>query len=159
MTLVLTSPAFAAGGSMPREYTCDGGESSPPLTWSGAPAGTQSFAVIVDDPDVPDPAAPKRTWVHWVVWDLPPGTTHLEAGASGRLPGAGREGMNDSRGRGWDGPCPPIGRHRYVHKLYALDRMLGELRDPTKAGLLRAMQGHVLGSAELVGTYERPHAR
>jgi Raf kinase inhibitor-like YbhB/YbcL family protein len=94
-----------------------------------------------------------------VVWDLPLEATRLDAGASGRLPGGTREGVNDSGQRGWDGPCPPIGRHRYLHKLYALDRMLGELRDPTKAGLLRAMEGHVLASAELVGTYERTRRR
>jgi Raf kinase inhibitor-like YbhB/YbcL family protein len=159
MTLVLTSPAFAADSAMPRELTCDGDERSPPLAWDGVPPGTRSLALIVDDPDAPDPAAPKRTWVHWVVWDLPPDTTRLDAGASEHLPDGSREGVNDSRQRGWDSPCPPIGRHRYVHKLYALDRILGELRDPTKAGLLKAMEGHVLGSAELVGTYERARRR
>lgn len=152
----LTSPAFAHGAAIPAEFTCDGDDRSPPLEWRGAPPGTQSFALIVDDPDVPDPAAPRRIWVHWVVWDLPASVTRLEPGASGRaMPEGCREGMNDSNERGYGGPCPPRGRHRYFHRLYALDRTLGELPDPTKAGLLRAMEGHVLATAELMGTYER----
>jgi Raf kinase inhibitor-like YbhB/YbcL family protein len=159
MTLALTSPAFTAGAAIPPAHTCDGNDRSPPLAWSGVPAGTKSLALVVDDPDCPDPAAPKRTWVHWVVWDLPPDISRLDAGASGRLPGGAREGTNDSHGRGWEGPCPPLGRHRYFHKLYALDRVLGELHNPTKAGLLAAMEGHVLGSAELMGTYARTGRR
>ena len=156
----LESPAFTAGGEIPPEYTCDGADESPPLSWSGVPPDARSLALIVDDPDAPDPAAPKRTWVHWVVWDLPPDLARLEAGASGRrLPASSFEGMNDSHEQGYGGPCPPIGRHRYFHKLYALDRTLGELGDRTKPGLLRAMEGHVLASAELMGTYARSDGR
>ncbi|HEX7122595.1 MAG TPA: YbhB/YbcL family Raf kinase inhibitor-like protein [Gemmatimonadaceae bacterium] len=153
----LTSPAFKHGGAIPAAFTCDGADQSPPLEWRNAPEGTKSFALIMDDPDVPDPAAPKRTWVHWVVWDIPPTVTALPPGASGRaMPAGSREGLNDSSERGYGGPCPPIGRHRYFHHVYALDRTLGELAQPTKAGLLRAMEGHVLATAELMGTYQRP---
>ena len=161
MTLTLESPAFTAGGEIPPEYTCDGDDRSPPLSWSGVPPDARSLALIVDDPDAPDPAAPKRTWVHWVVWDLPPDATQLAAGASGRaMPRGGFEGLNDSGDHGYGGPCPPIGRHRYFHRLYALDRKLGELSDRTKPGLLQAMEGRVLASAELMGTYTRDgHAR
>lgn len=160
MALTLESPAFEAGGEIPPEHTCDGDGRSPPLSWSGVPRSARSLALIVDDPDAPDPAAPKRTWVHWVVWDLPPDVTSLEAGASGRgMPRGSFEGVNDSRDEGYGGPCPPIGRHRYLHKLYALDRTLGGLRDRTKAGLLQAMEGHVLASAELMGTYALARGR
>lgn len=160
MRLTLESPAFTAGGEIPPEYTCDGADRSPALSWSGVPPEARSLALIIDDPDVPDPAAPKRTWVHWVVWDLPPDATGLEAGASGRnMPPGSAEGVNDSHEHGYGGPCPPVGRHRYFHKLYALDRTLGRLPDQTKAGLLRAMEGHVLASAELMGTYARSAGR
>lgn len=156
MPLTLESPAFTAGGVIPPEYTCDGDERSPPLSWSGVPPNARSLALIIDDPDVPDPAAPKRMWVHWVVWDLPPDVTHLEAGASGRaMPPGSLEGLNDSGDQGYGGPCPPIGRHRYFHRLYALDRTLGELSDRTRPGLLQAMEGHVLASAVLMATYAR----
>lgn len=154
-TFELGSRAFTNGGSIPAAYTCDGDDRSPPLEWRGAPDATASFAIIVDDPDAPDPAAPKRVWVHWVVWDLPARITRLDDGASGSLPGGAMEGLNDSNDRGYGGPCPPIGRHRYFHRIYALDRTLGPLEDETKAGLLRAMEGHVLATAELMGTYER----
>jgi Raf kinase inhibitor-like YbhB/YbcL family protein len=156
MTMRLTSPAFADGAEIPREHTADGRDVSPPLAWSGAPAGTRSLALIVDDPDAPDPAAPRVVWVHWVVVDLPPGTTALAAGASPRgLPAGAREGLNDWKQPGWRGPSPPIGRHRYVHTLYALDATLAGLRAPTKAQLLEAMKGHVLAEARLTGTYAR----
>jgi hypothetical protein len=152
MTLDLASPAFSADGDIPTVHTCDGAGTPPPLIWSGAPAGTKSFALIVDDPDAPDPKAPKRTFVHWVVWDIPPSVTKLPA--EGARAGY-REGKNDDKGRGYSGPCPPVGRHRYVFKLYALDTMLGDLGEPTKAELERAMQDHVLTRAELVGRYAR----
>jgi Raf kinase inhibitor-like YbhB/YbcL family protein len=154
--LSLTSTAIAAGGSIPSRYTCEGSDLSPPLEWSGAPAGTRSFALIVDDPDAPDPAAPKRVWVHWVLHDIPAGTTGLPEGASpARIPAGAREGRHDGGGTGYSGPCPPIGRHRYFHKLYALDALLPDLgAGSTKAELERAMEGHVLESAQLVGTYE-----
>jgi Raf kinase inhibitor-like YbhB/YbcL family protein len=156
MAFTLRSAAFEPGASIPRRHTCEGEDVSPALAWSGAPAGTRSFALIVDDPDVPDPKAPKRTWVHWVVYDLPAGTHALtENAGAGSLPPGTRAGKNDW-GRGdWGGPCPPIGRHRYFYKLYALDTALGDLHTPTKAGLERAMEGHVLARAELIGTYEK----
>jgi Raf kinase inhibitor-like YbhB/YbcL family protein len=153
MTLTLTSPAFAHGGAIPKRFTCDGADDAPPLAWTGAPAGTNSFALIVDDPDAPDPAAPRRVWVHWVVWDLPATTPGLSEG--GALPPGARAGDNDGGGVGWEGPCPPIGCHRYFFKLYALDKTLGDLEQPTKQQLEQAMEGHILARSELVGTYEK----
>jgi Raf kinase inhibitor-like YbhB/YbcL family protein len=158
MPLSILSPEFEDHAPIPTLYTCDGENVSPPLGWSGAPAGTTSFALIVDDPDAPDPAAPRRTYVHWVVYDLPPSVRELEAGASGggraALPDGAHEGKNDSGTTGYTGPCPPIGRHRYFFKLYALDTLLRGLRTPAKADVERAMEGHVLERAELVGTYQ-----
>lgn len=151
----LTSTAFAHQAGIPTRHTCDGADLSPPLAWSGVPAGTRSLALVVDDPDAPDPTAPKMTWVHWVLFDLPPETTALSEGASERLPPGAREGLNDWRRPGWRGPCPPIGRHRYVFKLFALDTDLPQLSRPDKAALEKAMAGHVLARAELVGTYLR----
>lgn len=150
----LTSTAFASHGEIPAKYTCEGEDLAPPLAWSGAPAGTRSFALIVDDPDAPDPAAPKMTWVHWVLYDLPPSVHALPEGGRPLPPGA-REGRNDWKRTGYGGPCPPIGRHRYFFKLYALDAPLGDLKTPTKAALEAAMRGHVLAQAELVGTYQK----
>ena len=156
MAFSLTSSAFAPDGEIPTAYTCEGRDVAPPLAWSGAPAGTKSFALVVDDPDAPDPKAPKMTWVHWVLYDLPPGTTSLPEGATSRsLPAGTREGKNDWKRTGYGGPCPPIGRHRYVHKLYALDTVLPDLNEPTRAQLEKAMEGHVLARAELVGTYQK----
>jgi len=156
MALTLTSPAFPPNGSIPRDYTCDGKDVTPPLQWSGAPAGAKSFVLIVDDPDAPDPKAPKTTWVHWVLYDIPASATGLpKAAVATTLPAGTREGLNDWKRTGYGGPCPPIGRHRYFHKLYALDAPLGNLGRPTKATLERAMRGHVVGQAELVGTYQR----
>ncbi|HRX59857.1 MAG TPA: YbhB/YbcL family Raf kinase inhibitor-like protein [Candidatus Competibacter sp.] len=156
MTLTLTSPAFSHNGLMPARFTCDGHDLSPELHWSGLPPQTQSLALIVDDPDAPDPAAPRMTWVHWVLYNLPPATVHLPEGvATGDLPPGTREGKNDWGRTGYGGPCPPVGRHRYFHKLYALDTVLPDLGKPTKAALEQAMAGHVLASTELVGTYQR----
>jgi Raf kinase inhibitor-like YbhB/YbcL family protein len=156
MTLTLTSSAFAAGGEIPRQYTCDGREIAPPLAWTGVPEGTRSLALIVDDPDAPDPKAPKTTWVHWVLYNIPPSTTSLPEGATSRdLPQGTREGLNDWKRTGYGGPCPPIGRHRYFHKLYALDAVLPDLGTPTKAKVEAAMAEHILATAELVGTYQR----
>lgn len=152
-TPILTSSAFTDGGPIPRRFTCEGADTSPPLSWSGLPDGTRSVALIVDDPDAPDPKAPKRTWVHWVVYNLPPTSTSLPEG--GTLPSGARDGRNDWGRAGYGGPCPPIGRHRYVHKLYALDAVLGDLGQPTKAQLEKAMEGHVRAEARLVGTYEK----
>jgi Raf kinase inhibitor-like YbhB/YbcL family protein len=156
MPFELTSTAFNAGGGIPTKYTCDGDDLSPPLAWRNAPAGTKSFALIVDDPDAPDPAAPRMVYVHWVLYDLPSSAAGLPEGVTpDRLPSGTREGINDWKRSGWGGPCPPIGRHRYFHKLYALDIVLGDLRRPDKAALERAMRGHVLAQAELMGTYQR----
>ena len=156
MPLQLSSPAFVHQGSIPMQYTCEGADLSPPLTWSGVPAGTKGLALIVDDPDAPDPKAPKTTWVHWVVYNLPASTTGLaENAARGGLPQGAKDGINDWKRTGYGGPCPPIGRHRYFFKLYALDTVLGELGTPTKAQLEKAMAGRVLAHVELVGTYEK----
>lgn len=158
VSLTLSSPAFEPLGGIPKRHTCDGEDLSPPLAWSGAPAGTKSLALVVDDPDAPDPAAPKVVWVHWVLYDLPPAATSLAQGATAkRLPPGAREGLNDWKRTGWRGPCPPVGRHRYFHKLYALDIVLPDLHHPDKAALEQAIKGHVLAKAELVGTYQRNH--
>jgi Raf kinase inhibitor-like YbhB/YbcL family protein len=157
MPLTLSSPGFATGSAIPPTYTCDGKDMSPVLTWAGAPAGTKSFALIVDDPDAPDPAAPKMTWVHWVLYNLPATTDRLpEAVAPDQLPAGTKQGKNDWKQTGYGGPCPPIGRHRYFFKLYALDTILPDLKEPTKAALEQAMKGHVLDQVELMGTYQRP---
>ncbi|MCC7463139.1 MAG: YbhB/YbcL family Raf kinase inhibitor-like protein [Gammaproteobacteria bacterium] len=156
MTLSITSTAFAHDGPIPRLYTCQGQDISPALGWSGLPAGTKSLALIVDDPDAPDPKAPKMTWVHWVLYNIPPSSAGLpEAVSDAALPAGTLEGMNDWKRTGYGGPCPPIGRHRYYHKLYALDVVLPDLRQPAKAALEQAMQGHVLGQATLMGTYQK----
>ncbi len=156
MAFTLISSAFAHQEPIPSQYSCEGADISPPLAWSGAPAGTKSFALIVDDPDAPDPKAPQRTWVHWVVYNLPASATSLPAGsAASGLPSGTKSGLNDWKKAGYGGPCPPIGRHRYFHKLYALDSLLADLGQPSKAQLLAAMKGHVLGEAQLVGTYEK----
>jgi Raf kinase inhibitor-like YbhB/YbcL family protein len=156
MALNLTSSAFPHQGAIPRQYTCDGDDLSPPLAWSDLPAGTQSLALIVDDPDAPDPRAPKMTWVHWVLYNIPPAAAALKEGIRPpELPGGTLEGTNDWGRTGYGGPCPPVGRHRYFHKLYALDTVLPDLGRPTKAALEKAMKGHVLAEAQLVGTYQR----
>ncbi|HXT99593.1 MAG TPA: YbhB/YbcL family Raf kinase inhibitor-like protein [Polyangia bacterium] len=156
MALALRSPSFEHEGTIPAKHTCQGDDVAPALAWSGAPAGTNSFALIVDDPDAPDPRAPKMTWVHWVLYNLPAATSALPEGAtSAALPQGTLEGVNDFGSTGYRGPCPPIGRHRYFFKVYALDVALADLRTPTKAALERAMRGHVLGEAQLMGTYEK----
>lgn len=156
MALALTSPVFVHKGPIPKNYTCQGKDTSPALKWSGLPNGTKSVALIVDDPDAPDPAAPKRVWVHWVLYNIPPSATGLPEGTSATsLPAGSREGKNDWDRTGYGGPCPPIGRHRYFHKLYALDVELPDLKQPTKADLVKAMEGHILEEAELIGTYQK----
>ena len=154
MPLTLTSSAFAHQASIPPKYTCEGSDISPPLAWSGVPAEAMSLALIIDDPDAPDPAAPKTTWVHWVLYNLPTSAKGL-AEAVRMLPPGTLEGVSDWRRTGYGGPCPPIGRHRYFHKLYALDTVLPDLGKPTKAQLEQAMAGHVIARAELVGTYQK----
>lgn len=151
MSLTLKSPAFANGGRIPSAHTCEGADKAPLLEWSGAPAGTKSFALIVDDPDAPDPKAPKMTYVHWVLYDIPAGTSRLD----GSTPPGARDGLNDWKKTGYGGPCPPIGRHRYFFKLYALDAMLGDLGKATKASVESAMKEHVIAQAELMGTYQK----
>jgi Raf kinase inhibitor-like YbhB/YbcL family protein len=141
--MVLTSPAFEPRGSIPSRHTCDGTDVSPALSWTGLPKGTKSVALVVADPDAPDPKAPKMTWAHWVLYDLPPEAAGLaEAVAQDKLPAGTRQGVNDWGKTGYRGPCPPVGRHRYVHTLYALDVVLPDLGNPTRA--------------ELVGTYQHP---
>ena len=151
----ISSSSFDQQGSIPAKYTCEGPDTSPPLTWSGVPASAKSLALIVDDPDAPDPKAPKMTWVHWVLYDVPPQTPGLGEGASRALPQGTKEGLNDWKRTGYGGPCPPIGRHRYFFKLYALDTVLPDLKKPSKADLLKAMEGHIVGQAELIGTYQK----
>jgi Raf kinase inhibitor-like YbhB/YbcL family protein len=156
MALSITSPAFASGAEIPALCTCEGDDTSPRLEWSGAPAGTKSFALIVDDPDAPDPAKPQRVWVHWVLYNIPADADALpEAVTPDALPDGALEGTNDWNRTGYGGPCPPIGRHRYFFKLYALDTILPDLNSLRKKDLERAIQGHILAHAELVGTYQK----
>lgn len=153
MGLVLESPSFTHGHPIPREYALDHGNKSPPLRWHGEPAGTKSFLLVVEDPDAPDPDAPKRTWVHWIVYDLPPAAHELPKDASrAGLPDGAEQGLNDWNDPAWDGPKPPIGRHRYFFKLWALDRAL-PVRPYRRMDVERAIAGHVLDYAELVGTF------
>ncbi|HVT59689.1 MAG TPA: YbhB/YbcL family Raf kinase inhibitor-like protein [Thermoanaerobaculia bacterium] len=162
MSLHLTSPAFGHQGEIPARFTCEaaGKEISPALAWSGVPANAKSLALVVDDPDAPDPKAPQTTWVHWVLYDIPASAARLPEGAGARdLPAGTREGLNDWKRTGYGGPCPPIGRHRYFFKLYALATQLPDLGRPTKQQLERAMEGHVVAHAELVGTYEKGQRR
>ena len=150
----ITSTVFAHNGEIPTRYTCEGQDASPPLVWSGIPSGAKSLVLIVDDPDAPDPAAPRMTWGHWLLYNLPPSSAGLAEGIKA-LPAGTLEGVNDWKRTGYGGPCPPIGRHRYFYKLYALDAALPDLNRPTKPALERAMQGHIIGQAELVGTYRK----
>jgi Raf kinase inhibitor-like YbhB/YbcL family protein len=155
-TLTIRSAAFADGGEIPIRHTCEGEDASPAIEWSGVPTGAKSLALVVDDPDAPDPKAPKMTWVHWVLYDIAPDVPGLaDAVARDTLPPGTRQGVNDWKRTGWGGPCPPIGRHRYFFKLYALDAQLGDLGAPTKAKLEAAMKGHVLAQAQVMGTYEK----
>ena len=156
MAFVLTSSAFTNNGAIPARYTCQGEDVSVPLAWTGLPAGTKSLALIVDDPDAPDPKAPKVTWVHWVLYNIPPSAAGLkEAVKAAELPKGTLEGSNDWKRTGYGGPCPPIGRHRYFHKLYALDVVLPDMGKASKRDLEQAMKGHVLEKVELIGTYEK----
>jgi Raf kinase inhibitor-like YbhB/YbcL family protein len=154
--MLLSSTAFAASERIPARHTCDGENLSPALAWSGLPEGTQSLVLIVDDPDAPDPAAPEMTWVHWVLYDIPPETAGLPEGvAPGDLPDGALQGINSWNAPGYGGPCPPIGEHRYFHKLYALSEPLGDWDGPTADQVVDAMRGKVLGSTELIGTYAK----
>ena len=154
MTFSLTSDAFADGGEIPARYTCEGEDLAPALRWTGIPNGTRSLVLIVDDPDAPDPAAPKMTWVHWVLYNIPADALGLDEGVNAPgLPQGTCEGLNDWKKLGYGGPCPPVGRHRYFFKLYALDTTLALATTAIKADVEAAMQGHILAQAELVGTY------
>lgn len=158
MALTLTSIVFTHHGEMPRRYTCDGDDISPPLAWTGLPADAKSLALIAYDPDAPDPAHPQRIWVHWVLYNLPPNCAGLkEQIAPQALPAGALHGVNDWGRTGYGGPCPPIGRHRYFFALYALDALLPDLGKPSRLQLMQAMQGHILAQTELVGTYQRAH--
>jgi len=156
MALILSSTSFPHQGTIASRQTCDGDDLSPQLAWSGLPANTQSLVLIVDDPDAPDPKAPKLTWVHWILYNIPTNVLELPEGVTDKtLPEGTRQGLNDWRRTGYGGPCPPIGTHRYFHKLFALNAFLPDLRLPSKAALEKAMQGHVLAHAELIGLYQR----
>ncbi len=152
--LTIKSTAFAHEGEIPSQYTCQGEDIAPALEWDGVPENTVSLVLIVDDPDAPDPADPKMTWVHWVVYNISPDTVGFPEGATPEdLPAEAKNGFNDWKRSGYGGPCPPIGRHRYYHKLYALDVMLKGLDNPTKAEVEAAMAGHILAETVIMGTY------
>ena len=156
MTMIIMSPSLLQNREIPARHTCDGLNISPVLAWSGAPNGTKSLALIVDDPDAPDPAAPRMTWVHWLLYNISPDAQGLsEDVAEKDLPAGTLEGVNDWQRTGYGGPCPPVGKHRYFFKLYALNSVLPDLKHPGKAALEKAMQGHVLAHAELIGVYQR----
>jgi len=148
----VTSSAFQSGGMIPKEHTCDGANISPQLAWDTVPENTKSFALIVDDPD-----APSRTWVHWIVFNIPPNTRALTENVpvGATLAGGAKQGTNDFPKAGYGGPCPPNGSHRYYFKLYALDTELGLDSSATKDQVLKAMEGHVLAEGELMGKYQR----
>jgi hypothetical protein len=148
----IKSSSFRQGDMIPAQYTCDGQNISPPLIWDGAPPETKSFALICDDPD-----APIGTWVHWVIFDIPAGVNSLPESVPGKeeVPGLGKNGKNSSHSYGYDGPCPPSGTHRYYFKLYALDALLNLNAGLSKEDLLKAMKGHVLAEAQLMGRYKR----
>jgi Raf kinase inhibitor-like YbhB/YbcL family protein len=150
--LEITSSAFSEGGSIPAQYTCDGKDVSPPLSWSGIPAGTKSLALICDDPD-----APSGVWVHWVAYNIPASTSELPEAVPARdeIAGGGLQGKNDFRKTGYGGPCPPGGTHRYVFTVYALDSDVTLAAGATKAQLLAAVRGHVLAEGKLTGKYSR----
>jgi len=154
MSLTITSPAFSHDGSIPAVYTCDGEDISPQLNWSGIPVNAKSLVLIVDDPDAPDPAAPKMTWVHWVLYNIPANAAGLVGGINeSELPKGTLQGLNDWKVTGYGGPCPPIGRHRYFHKLYALDTLLPDLGQPGKTKVEQAMEDHIIEQTVLMGTY------
>jgi hypothetical protein len=155
MNFELTSSAFTHMGAIPALYTCEGKNISPPLAWKNLPKGTKSLVLIVDDPDAPDPATPKFTWVHWVLYNIPPETAGLAEGAGNRPAVGMLEGLSSWNRGGYGGPCPPIGTHRYFHKLYALDTVLPDLLSPLKADVEAAMKGHIIGEAMLIGTYRK----
>lgn len=154
--LTLSSPAFAAHGPLPTRFTCTGAGVSPPLDWSGAPSGTRGYALVLTDPDAPDPRhPPTQTFVHWVVAYLPAGIHALTASQSASLPGRSRDGVNSTGHSGYIPPCPPAGRHHYIFTLYALDTA-SQLApaNANRAEVLKAIAGHVIAQARLIGTYQ-----
>jgi len=154
--LTIRSPDFENGGEIPQLHTCEGKDVSPALEFAGAPQGAKSLTLVVHDPDAPDPAAPRMDYVHWVLYNLPPDCKGLPRGvAETALPGRALPGLNDWKRIGYGGPCPPIGRHRYFFVLTALDMVLDDLKKPTRQQLERAFAGHLLGKAELMGTYQK----
>lgn len=156
MPLTIQSDAFTNNGQIPQLHTCQSKDISPPLSWKGIPQGTKSFVLIVDDPDAPDPKAPKMTWVHWIVYNIPSTTRNLlQDSSNGNLPAGALIGTNDWKKPEYGGPCPPIGRHRYFFKLYALKEVLPDLNHPTKEEIEKAMDGKILAKAECVGTYQK----
>jgi Raf kinase inhibitor-like YbhB/YbcL family protein len=156
--LQLASPRFSEGEPIPIAFTAEGEDKAPPLQWGEVPAGTRSLALLVEDPDAPDPKHPQRIWCHWVLYNIPPGTRGLPEGATAdTLPRGTREGLNDWQRVGYGGPCPPVGRHRYIHRLLALDIVLPDMGHITRAQLLEAIKGHIVAEADLIGTYEKAH--
>ena len=156
MSFTLTSTAFTKGDSIPKKFTCEGENISPPLEWRGLPEGTRSLVLIVDDPDAPDPKAPRMTWDHWVLYNIPAKSTQLPEGvASSELPSGTKEGLNSWGKTGYGGPCPPVGKHRYFYKLYALNTILNKMDNPDKAQVEDEMKDHVIAEAELVVTYQK----
>jgi hypothetical protein len=154
--LRLTSSAFIDDGAIPEQYTCEGIDISPPLHWENVPEEAQSLVVIIDDPDAPDPQAPKTTWVHWVLYNIPTNANELPENASAaNLPHGAEQGLNDWNKVGYGGPCPPIGRHRYFHKLYALDKAIEGLHQASKKQIEAAMKGHIIAETHIVGTYQK----
>lgn len=156
MPMIIMSPSFMHGQVIPARHTCDGANISPALNWTGVPAGAKSLTLIVDDPDAPDPAAPKTTWVHWVLYNISPDASGLVEGVAVKdFPVGTLQGVNGWHSTGYGGPCPPVGKHRYFFKLYALDVVLPYLERSAKKDLEKAMQGHVLAQSELIGVYQR----
>jgi Raf kinase inhibitor-like YbhB/YbcL family protein len=157
MTFTLISESFQNNGMIPARYTCDGWDMPPPLLWTHIPAGTKSLALVIDDLDAPDPPPSEFYWTHWLLYNIPPNIHQLVEGATTKnLPGGAMQGKNDWGRAAYGGPCPPRGKHRYRHKLYALDVVLPDLKNPTKAAFIKAIDGHVLAHADLIGMYQRP---
>lgn len=152
----ITSSKFSHNENIPKTYTCQGKNISPPLSWSDVPSDAKSLVLVVDDPDAPDPMAPKMTWVHWVLYNLPVDINELVENLTvDNLPKGVKEGQNDWKSTGYRGPCPPIGKHRYYFKLYALNIVLDDLGSPSKDKLISAIHDHIITEAQLIGKYKK----